>query len=411
MGLSMIQAPPPQPRPAPATGKAEAGWRQALTGTWWPAQKASAREAPGNGSLQWLTFTLLPLSLAYRLLFAVHGWTARFTARHRPRDGIPTVVIGNWVLGGAGKTPTTLAVLEHLKARGWTPGVVSRGYGRRGSGLRLVDPQRDRAEDVGDEPLLIARSAQVPVMVGADRVAGSTRLKAACPEVDIVVADDGLQHHHLQRDVEIVVVDERGAGNGHCLPAGPLRQPIPARLRPNTLLLYSSGLKTLPLNGHLARRTLAGIQTLGAWQRGEPPAPSGGWAELKGVEVVAAAGIAVPGRFFDALEERGLRVIPCPLPDHYRYDTLPWPEGSTPVVVTEKDAVKLAGVLGELQTSADDPARRDTVWVAKLDLAPEASFWSALDERLEPLRRKPHGQPPDRTAGVPPVQGASDPQT
>ena len=404
----MIQAPPPQHAPTPVRGHAQAAWRQALLESWWPAPEGAGNVDSRDGVRRWVTLTLLPLSLAYRALFALHQWTVRPPPRPRGQE-IPTVVVGNWVVGGAGKTPTTIAVLKHLQARGWKPGVVSRGFGRRGSGLRLVSPDQDRAEDVGDEPLLIARSTQVPVMVGSDRAAGSLALKAACPEVDILVADDGLQHHRLRRDLNIVVVDERGAGNGHCLPAGPLREPIPPRLPPDTLLLYSAGLRTLELPGHLAIRTLAGVQTLGAWERGEPIAQDGGWTALRGGEVLAAAGIAVPRRFFEALEAQGLKLIRCPLPDHHHFETLPWPESTTRVVVTEKDAVKLAHSHGERRPHADRVGLA-TVWVAKLDLLPDASFWSALDQRLEPLRRTPHGQPPDRTAGLPPLQGTTEPQ-
>lgn len=335
--------------------------------SWW-------RRPPGL-----LSRVLQPFSWLYRLLAYLDR---RLNQPHRSpdRDGSapapPVIVVGNWVVGGAGKTPTTLALLAHLRASGWTPGVVSRGHGRRSHAPRLVDPAQHGADDVGDEPLLMALRARVPACVARDRCQALDQLLQAHPEVDIIVADDGLQHHRLYRDLEIIVADERGDGNGLCLPAGPLRQPIPARVPEQALLLYTGGVASLPLPGHIARRRLTGVVAFEAWQQGSLPEPSGGWEALQGRRVHAVAGIAAPDRFFDQLRAQGLDLQAVALPDHDPMHSRPWPHDATDVVMTEKDAVKASRWVGG----------RTRLWVARLDLQPEPSFWSALDRRLAALR-------------------------
>ena len=145
------------------------------------------------------------------------------------RADVPVIVVGNVSAGGAGKTPVTLALLEHLRARGWHPGVVSRGYGRRTTDCREVRSD-SLALDVGDEPLLIARRAQVPVFVARQRMQAVQALRQAHPRINLIVCDDGLQHLALARDVEICVFNDEGVGNGWLLPAGPLREPWPRRV-------------------------------------------------------------------------------------------------------------------------------------------------------------------------------------
>ena len=261
---------------------------------------------------------LRPWSWLYR---ALAGWQRR---RQRPQAlPVPVIVVGNFIVGGAGKTPTVIALVQALSAAGWHPGVISRGYGRRDAGAREV-AARDPVVDVGDEPLLIRRRTAVPVWVGRDRVAAARALCARHPEVDVIVSDDGLQHHALPRRAEWVVFDERGAGNGLLLPAGPLREPLP---------------KSLPALAHL---------------RGRP--------------LLAAAGLAAPEKFFAMLEQVGLTITRLPLPDHHDYATLPWPADTAEVVTTEKDAVKI------------DPAHigATQVWVVPLDLALPASLVGEL---------------------------------
>lgn len=298
---------------------------------------------------------LLPLAWLYRGLSALD-------ALRRPwRAPCPVVVVGNLVAGGAGKTPSVIALVQALQARGRRPGVVSRGFGRQTRGTRLLAPG-DAAPAVGDEPWLIARRTGAPVAVGHSRVDAARALLQAHPQIDILVADDGLQHHALARDLEVWVFDERGVGNGALIPAGPLRQRLPAQLPPQARVLYNAAAPSTPLPGVMARRALAGAVALADWHRGAAMDPAA-LAALRGREVTAIAGIAAPERFFGMLRSAGLTIRPCPLPDHAPFEALPWPDGTAEVVCTEKDAAKL------------DPLRCAgmAVWVVGLDfqLPPE----------------------------------------
>ncbi len=322
---------------------------------------------------QWWIEPPTPTARGLRLLAGPYGLLVKLHRRlGRPqRVEVPVIVVGNLIVGGAGKTPTTIAVVRLLRAFGWHPGVVSRGHGRRGHGVVAVS-RDSRASECGDEPLLIRLRTGMPVMVGRDRVAAARALLAAYPQVDIVVADDGLQHHRLARDLQIVVFDERGAGNGLLLPAGPLREPLPAQMPPATLVLYNAQRASTPLPGWRATGRLNGVLPLADWWQGNSP-PPGSWQALRRVPLLAAAGMAAPERFFAMLRERGLRQLKTlPLPDHHPFDALPWPAGTADVIVTEKDAVKLRP---EMLAHAGQATR---IWVAPLDFEPEVAFAAAL---------------------------------
>jgi len=220
--------------------------------------------------------------------------------------------------------------------------------------------------------------------VGRDRVAAGRALLARHPGVDLLLSDDGLQHRRLHRDAQVIVFDERGIGNGWLLPAGPLREPCAAKPPAHSLVVYNAPHPTTPWPGHTARRGLAGLVRLADWWAGVPASPAA-LAAFAGQEVLAAAGVARPGRFFGMLREAGLRVVERPLPDHHDFAALPWPADAARVVVTEKDAVKLR------------PGRPGTtgVWVATLDFALGAEFESELlallpGPRASSLSTKPH---------------------
>ncbi len=334
----------------------------------------------------WASNALLPLSWLFAVLVAARHWLHRhgwLGTHHLP---VQVVVVGNLMVGGAGKTPATIAIIELLRRHGRAPGIVSRGYGRDDDSVREVGPASE-VRSVGDEPIVLARRTGVPVFVGRDRVAAGHALLQAHPSVDIVVSDDGLQHLGLGRDLEVMVFDERGTGNARLLPAGALREPLPLATKPGRLILYNADAPTTPLPGFVGTRSLAGVVALDAWWQGAPPTIVALEA-LRGRRVVAAAGLARPGRFFAMLRQHGLDVTELALPDHHDFRTLPWPLTTGDVVITEKDAVKI------------DAARRlgTRIWVAALDFRPEPAFDTALLAQLprpDPLpTHEPNGNPP-----------------
>ncbi len=249
--------------------------------------------------------------------------------------------------------------------------MVSRGFGRRGRGVVSVGGDSSAA-DCGDEPLLIHLRTDAPVLVGSDRVAAARALRIRHPTVDIIISDDGLQHHRLARDAQVLVFDERGIGNGLLLPAGPLREQVPLEMPVTSLVLYNAGRPTLLLPGWIALRRLSGVLSFDDWRSGLAPLADS-WRALMGRPIIAVAGIASPERFFAPLRDLGLQLEELPLPDHHPFHTLPWPEGTRDVVLTEKDAVKLNGArLG-----------RTRVWVAPLDFEFDLGFAAAI-KRLFP---------------------------
>ncbi|MGE4241012.1 tetraacyldisaccharide 4'-kinase [Ramlibacter sp.] len=270
---------------------------------------------------------LWPLSLPFALLAALRQGAYRIGLLATYRAPIPVVVVGNVVAGGAGKTPLVVAVAQHLRERGLRPGIVSRGYGRDTADCREVHAE-SAAADVGDEPLLVKRHTALPVFVSRDRPEAVRALLAAHPGTQAIVSDDGLQHFALARDIEIVVFDEGGIGNGLRLPAGPLREAWP---RHADLVVCHGGPKGI--EGHRMARMLAdwavradGTQFL--------------LNDLQG-PLKAVAGIANPEVFFRMLRERGVPLAATQaLPDHFDFDAGIDAEGCT-LLCTEKDAVKL----------------------------------------------------------------------
>lgn len=278
-----------------------------------------------------MAWLLWPASFAFRLL--VFGRRALYRLRILKsfHPGIPVVVVGNLTAGGSGKTPLVLWTAEFLKKNGWSPAIVSRGYGGAGDGPRAATVASE-PDDVGDEPIVLARRSGCPVWVGADRVEVIEALRLQHRDVDVVILDDGLQHYRLRRDVEIAVVDARGFGNGFMLPAGPLREP--ARRLKSVDAVVCHDHPTLPgfrmsLEGTLLHRMTDA----------QDRQPAQNFCQQK---VHAVAGIGNPNRFFLHLAKLGVRVMPHPFPDHHRFtpEDLAFDDGAD-VLVTEKDAVKL----------------------------------------------------------------------
>ncbi len=314
-----------------------------------------------------LATALLPLAGLFGFLSGLDRALFRMGIKASLALPVPVIVVGNLIVGGAGKTPTVMAIVALMRRHGFTPGIVSRGHGRADAATTLEVLPDTPVALAGDEPLLMRLRTGAPVFVSRDRVAAGRELLRRHPRVDVIVADDGLQHRRLVRDVQVLVFDERGVGNGWLLPAGPLRERLPDTVPPRSLVLYNASAPSTPLLGSVAQRSLARFVELADWRAGRGTSPLDSEA-LHGRPLVAAAGLAHPERFFTMLRGVGLSIVPLPLPDHFDYATLPWPPGTAEVVMTEKDAVKL------------DPRRLGStrVWVAALDFRPAAAFDSAL---------------------------------
>lgn len=332
---------------------------------------------------------LWPISVLYRGLVALRRrlYAAGFLRVHRL--DVPVIVVGNVIVGGAGKTPCTVALVKHLQSQGWHPGVVSRGHGRRGTGVVHVAPDTP-ASDAGDEPLLIRRHTCAPVCVAVRRVDAARALLAAHPQVNVLVCDDGLQHLALGREIAVVVFDDRGAGNGCLLPAGLLREPWPpkpgAPFLPDLVLRQRrDGTPSTPVAS-------SNVPVFDAVRRLAPVAvgPQGQRMpldRLRGQPLMAVAAIARPQVFFNMLQEHGLTLAQeLALPDHA--DTAAYAallrDTAHPLILTEKDAVKLFSLLPAVPS--DLPVK---AWAVPLELVPEPAFFAAIDARLAALKPLP----------------------
>ncbi|MFA7290668.1 MAG: tetraacyldisaccharide 4'-kinase [Rhodocyclaceae bacterium] len=287
-------------------------------------------------------FFLIPFSWLFGAIAAGRRAAYRYGWLRSERLPVPVVVVGNLVAGGAGKTPLTLWLVEALLAHGWRPGIVSRGYGVNVVLPVLVDPGATAGE-CGDEPLLLARRSGVPVAVCRDRVAAARAILGGHPGCNVIIADDGLQHYRLARDVELAVFDARGAGNGHLLPAGPLREPMDRLQAVDAVMLNGiAALPDLPVGVPCYQMRLNGARFVALGDAGRSCAA----ADLSGQTLHAYAGIGDPGRFFRHLEMLGLRFEPHPFPDHHHFSAADFVSAQGGVVLlTEKDAVKCAGLI------------------------------------------------------------------
>lgn len=311
-----------------------------------------------------LHLILYPVSLVFRALVALRRelYLSSFLPSHQLL--LPVIVIGNISVGGTGKTPFTLALAQQLIERGWHPLIISRGYGRSVSSPQAAISTSSAAQ-VGDEPLLMARRDICPVWVGADRVATAHAALKACPQCNIVLCDDGLQHYRLQRDVEIAVIDGmRRFGNGYMLPAGPLREPV-SRLQTVDAIVVNGGEAAaneyaMSLGGEIFYNLLDPQQTATA-------------ADFKRPNIHAAAGIGNPQRYFQHLESLGIAFTAHAFPDHHAYRAvdLSFAECNA-ILLTEKDAVKCGGF-------AD--AR---YWVLRVDARIDPALTDHLLRKIDP---------------------------
>jgi tetraacyldisaccharide 4'-kinase len=296
---------------------------------------------------------------------------------------VPVIVVGNLSVGGSGKTPLTLALVDGLSQAGFTPGIISRGY--RGSADRPMPvlPDSDPAL-VGDEPVLLARRSGVPLWIGRRRTEAGRRLLAAHPGVDLLIADDGLQHLALGRDVELVVVDaERGFGNARMLPAGPLREPMTRLERVDAVVVNGGGAVVTPCPQFSMRLHATLLVNLADPERRLDVAGfvAEHAATLAERPPHAIAGIGNPRRFFRTLDTLGLRHRPLAFADHHVYRASDLPDGI--VLMTEKDAVKCAALI-ELK-------QRNDLWFLAVDADIDAGLQRLILRLLNSPKRLPHG--------------------
>lgn len=287
---------------------------------------------------RWI-WLLYPFSLLYSYLASVRKTqylTGKKTVWHAP---VPVVIVGNISVGGSGKTPLAITLVERLQEAGYQPGIVSRGYGAATTNFPHAVSVNDNPIDVGDEPLLLAQRAGCPVVIDPDRVSAAKFLLDQF-DCDLLISDDGMQHYALGRDIEIAVVDAaRGFGNNLCLPAGPLREPVD-RLNQVDFIVYNGGINdTAPVNDtrsfsmHLRPCQFIALNdgqaiSLDQWQGAR--------------KVHAVAGIGNPQRFFNTLRELGFDLIEHVFPDHHKFSLSDFSNLSDiPILMTEKDAVKV----------------------------------------------------------------------
>ncbi len=302
-------------------------------------------------NLNWLSLLLFPFSLLYCLIISIRKFCYQQQFFKSSSCQVPVIVIGNITVGGNGKTPLIIYLLEELKRRGYTPGVVSRGYGAENPQLKkgnvLSVDVVNEAEMYGDEPWMIAKKTKSPVVVGIKRAQAAEYLvnKFAC---DIVLSDDGLQHYAMSRDIEICVVDtSKLFGNGLCLPAGPLREPVSRLKEVNYIIYHQTGGENNNDQEIHMQLDFDQIYSLDSFL------PADGFtlvegskekliiSELKNKTFHAVAGIANPKRFFNQLRNYGLNVIEHPFADHHQFIQADFEfAGDYPVIMTEKDAVK-----------------------------------------------------------------------
>jgi tetraacyldisaccharide 4'-kinase len=271
-----------------------------------------------------LCFLLSPIAGAYRLIIYLRHLLYKYNIKKTTKFKVPIIIIGNITVGGTGKTPLVIWLAEFLQQQGFRPGIVSRGYGSKAIYPHEVK-QDNTAAEVGDEVLLIKRRTNCPMVIAPNRVAAVRKLLTT-NNCNIIISDDGLQHYALGRDLEIAVIDaNKQFGNGFCLPAGPLREPIKRLQQVDLIVENGKSMQIFPDQPY----NLA------------EPKLTKDLAEFKGKTVHAVAGIGNPQRFFTMLRNFGIDVIEHPFPDHYvfRPQDLLY-DDKLMVLMTEKDAVK-----------------------------------------------------------------------
>ena len=311
--------------------------------------KQAAREAYWRALWQkrdWRACLLFPLSILFVAIAKIRRAVLR-----RHAAPVPVVVVGGIMIGGVGKTPVVVSLARALQQAGFHPAIISRGYAAQKNALPMAVTASSLPTEVGDEPILLALKTGCPVWVGRNRVAVAKAVCAAHPQCDVVICDDGLQHYALQREIEIVVMDERGVGNGWCLPAGPLRE-TPARLAEADAVVWhyrgTNPTRTVDAPNHfVVRSAVTDAYELSDVDSRRP------LSFFAGQSVCAFAGIAQPEVFFNMLAQHGIAAHALPLPDHFQFDAAFFAQdaiiNADYVLMTEKDAVKVKHLVKDTQ--------------------------------------------------------------
>lgn len=322
-----------------------------------------------------LWLLLWPFLLIYWLAIILRVWLYRRGIFQVYTVNVPVVVIGNITVGGTGKTPLAIALVQQLKGWGFHPGIISRGYGRESVGLMEVIPSSD-PRLCGDEPVLMAQRTQVPVAVATQRVQAAKYLIDQ-KQCNIIVADDGLQHYALARDIEIVLIDgQRGLGNGCLLPLGPLREPSARLSRADFIVVNQPGTRLFAENTHVMHMVPGQLQPLS--KQGQEAVNLSRW---QGKIVHGVAGTGNPQRFFSQLQQAGLIVIPHIFPDHHIYRREELQFSNQSVIMTEKDAIKCQQM--DLEHH----------WFLPIEAILNPEFWPLFLEKLQHRLDLAHNKP------------------
>jgi tetraacyldisaccharide 4'-kinase len=346
----------------------------------------------------WL-WLLLPISWLYGLITTIRRCAYKVGVLSSYRAPVPVMVIGNISVGGSGKTPLIIALVDYLQDQGVKVGVISRGYGGDTSQMPTLVRDTSLPKVVGDEPCLIVNMTGVAMAVCPNRTQAIATLLETYPDLQLIIADDGLQHYALQRDIEWIVVDAaRGFGNKQLLPTGFLREPM-SRLK-GANVIYHKSLEAVAaqtrnhqkdshqpqVNDQTMHLKADDMQLL--WQSASFDNPINSKPPKKASKVHAVSGIGYPQRFFDTLNLLGFEVIGHPYPDHYDFSLAELLQYSNyPIVVTTKDAVKIRALL--LKYTAEQALTDEYIelvgrlWVLPVTAVLSDSCYDRLEQQLK----------------------------
>ena len=319
--------------------------------------------------------------LPFTLIFQYFAQRREIPKRSKPDDilPVPVVIIGNLSVGGTGKTPLIIALVKYLKSVGCKPGVVSRGYGGQAANYPLQVMANTSSLEAGDEPVLVARHC--PVVVDPNRLSAARHLLEN-NDCNVILSDDGLQHYRLPRDIEIVVVDgTRGFGNGLCLPAGPLREPL-SRLERIDMMVVN-GDQPVATNGESNAYLTVYSKVLPIHFRRLSDNKTVAIKDFPQGQVHAVAGIGNPQRFMQTLKDIGLEPVLHSYSDHHNFNGNEFLfNDQLPVIITAKDAVKCHPALLE---SRLDSARMENIWILDVEAVPETALFHYIHDKLNSL--------------------------